>query len=220
MFTELTKWILEIIQTHGILGVVIGVALESIIIPIPSPVVVMAAGAVLIEPGISLFAAIPTLIFIITIPAVITALLGSYIPYGVAYWGGKPLIEKSEKYVGLSWNDVEKVQEKVFRGTRDEVSVFFFRALPIMPLSIVSAAAGAIKMDFKRYSLATLLGMIPRVIILALLGWKLGEFYMGLAMRFENLESVISITIILGILAVLVIHKFKLIDRIEKLMIK
>lgn len=220
MFTELTTWILETIKAHGVLGVIIGVALESIIVPIPSPVVVMAAGAVLVEPGISVMAALPTIIFIITIPAVLTALLGSYIPYGVAYWGGKPLIEHTERYVGLSWKDVEKVRKKVFRGTRDEVSVCLFRALPIMPLSIVSAAAGIIKMDWKRYSIATLLGLIPRVLVLAFLGWKLGELYMGMAMQFENLESFVSITLIIGILAMLVVHKFKLIDRIEKFMIK
>lgn len=220
MFAELTAWILEVIRSHGVLGVVIGVALESIIVPIPSPVVVMAAGAVLVEPGISVMAALPTILFIIAIPAALTALLGSYIPYGAAYWGGKPLIEHTERYIGVGWGDVRKVKKKVFRGTRDEVSVFLFRALPVMPLSLVSAAAGLIKMDWKRYSIATLLGVVPRVIVLSFLGWKLGELYTGMAMRFENMESFVSITLVLGIIAALIIHKFRLIDRIEQFMIK
>ena len=220
MFAELTTWIIETIRTHGALGVIIGVALEAIIVPIPSPVVVMAAGAILIEPGIPFMAALPTLLFVITIPAVITALIGSYIPYGIAYFGGRPLVEASEKYVGLGWEDVEKVRKKVLSGKRDEYSLFLFRALPIMPISLVSAAAGLIKMEWKRYSLATLLGLIPRIIVLSFLGWKLGELYMGLALRFESLETFISITLVLGILVLIVVHKFKLLARVEKFLIK
>ncbi|MBS3164781.1 VTT domain-containing protein [Candidatus Woesearchaeota archaeon] len=217
MLAELTEWILALIRSHGVLGVVFGVMLEEIIVPIPSPVVIMAAGAILVEPGITFQAALPTLLFVITLPAAITALAGSFIPYGVAYYGGKPLIERTERYLGLGWQDVQKMQRRVM--AKEELSVFLFRALPVMPLSLVSAAAGLVRMDVKRYALSTLGGMLPRIFVLALLGWKLGELYLSVAMRFENLESVVTFTLVgllvLGVLAV----RFRIVERIQRLVL-
>ena len=51
MFTELTNLILEGIRTYGILAVIIGVAIETIVVPLPSPLIVMAAGYILIPHG-------------------------------------------------------------------------------------------------------------------------------------------------------------------------
>ena len=220
MLADLTTWILDAIRAHGILGVIMGVALESIIVPIPSPVVIMAAGAVLVEQGASLSAALPTLLFVITVPATIAAWLFSFFPYGVAYFGGKPLLEKTERFLGIGWSDIEKVRARLSKGMSDEVSIAFLRALPVMPLSLVSAAAGAIKMDWRRYSLATLAGLVPRILILSLLGWKLGELYMGLALRFESIESVISVTLILCLAGFIIVKRIGLSDRIRERLLR
>ncbi|MDP2864959.1 MAG: hypothetical protein Q8O90_01815, partial [Elusimicrobiota bacterium] len=48
MIAEITQWILELIKTHGPASVFIGVIIESVIAPIPSPVIIMGAGAILI----------------------------------------------------------------------------------------------------------------------------------------------------------------------------
>jgi len=219
MFAELTQWILDTIRTHGVWGVILGVALEEIIVPIPSPVVIMAAGAILIDPYITFQAALPTLIFVITIPAVITSLLGSYIPFAVGYYGGRPLIERTERFLGVSWDDIGQIKARLQRNNRETITLALFRAIPIMPLSLVSGAAGIIRMDWKRYSVATLLGMVPRVIMLALLGWKLGELYLGIALRFESLESIVTFTIVGLVVLGVVAHRFNLIDRIKKLVL-
>ena len=44
---------MELMRTHGQLSVFIGVMIEQIIVPIPSPMIIMGAGAVLILPGLS-----------------------------------------------------------------------------------------------------------------------------------------------------------------------
>jgi len=49
---DLVSWTLEAIKNLGGFGVFIGVLLESIIAPIPSPLVIMAAGFILIPAGI------------------------------------------------------------------------------------------------------------------------------------------------------------------------
>ena len=86
-----------------------------------------------------------------------------------------------------------------------------------MPLSLVSGAAGLVRMDWKKYSIATLIGMVPRILVLSFLGWKIGELYMNTAMQFESLETVVSVTIVLLVLFGIVAHKFRLIDRLKGL---
>ena len=51
MISEMTQWIMELMRTHGQVSVFIGVMIEQIIVPIPSPMIVMGAGAILIRPG-------------------------------------------------------------------------------------------------------------------------------------------------------------------------
>ena len=75
-------------------------------------------------------------------------------------------------------------------------------------------------MDWRRYSLATLAGLVPRILILSVLGWKLGELYMGLALRFESIESVISVTLVFGLASFIIVKRIGLSDRIRELLLR
>jgi len=44
LISEITQWIMESMRTHGQLAVFIGVMIEQIIVPIPSPLIIMGAG--------------------------------------------------------------------------------------------------------------------------------------------------------------------------------
>ncbi len=214
MFTELTDMLLEGIKTHGILAVIIGVAIETIIVPIPSPVILMAAGVVLIETevlGLALLSALW-----ISVVAGLAQTIGSYFVYGIAYYGGKPLIEKFEKWHGVSWKEIKEFQKKFGKGRKEDITLFILRALPIMPLSIVSGVAGVIKMNFKRYTFSTFLGTIPRNIFLALLGWQLKHTYEVMAARIDHLETIVSVLLVLAIIAYIVMHKLGIIWKIRK----
>jgi len=47
--TEILNWIMDSIRAYGAWSVFIGVIIESVIIPIPSPLVIMGAGFILIS---------------------------------------------------------------------------------------------------------------------------------------------------------------------------
>lgn len=51
MFAQITAWILEAIKSHGMLAVILGVVIETIIVPLPSPLIIMTAGYLLIPKG-------------------------------------------------------------------------------------------------------------------------------------------------------------------------
>lgn len=218
MFSELTNLILEGIRNYGILAVIIGVAIETIIVPLPSPLIVMAAGYILIPQG-SLYNVLLSA-FWISIVAGLAQTIGSFLLYFPGYYIGKPFIEKFEKLHGVSWKEIEKFQKKFSKNRKEESTLFLLRALPIMPLSVISGVAGVIKMPFKKYTAATFLGVIPRNFLLAILGFSFGEFYHLLANKIDYAETIMTVILVLLIIAYIIGHKIGLFDKIRKQILK
>jgi len=218
MFGEMTTWILELIKTHGILAVILGVVIETIIVPLPSPLIVMTAGYVLIPHGSILAIAWATLW--ISLVAGIAQTIGSYLLYYIGYFGGKPIITKYEKLHGVSWDEIKRFQKKFSKKRKEEYTLFFLRALPIMPLSVISGVVGIMKMDFKKYTIATFLGVIPRNFILALSGFMFSGFYEVIANYIDHAETLMTL-IIVGLIGVYIVgQKFGIFDRLRKNILK
>jgi membrane protein DedA with SNARE-associated domain len=198
--SELLNWIMESIRAHGAWSVFVGVIIESVIVPIPSPLIIMGAGFVLINPALSFIEALLPIILQIVLPGAVASTLGAYIGYAIGYFGGKPLVDRWEKFLGFSWNDVETLERR-FQSGQVKTSIFFLRALPIFPLSVISAAAGLLRLPIGQFSLWTFYGTIPRCLFLGYLGWGLGETYQGIASGIDKAEGVVSAMIILAIIA-------------------
>ncbi len=218
MFAELTNWLLELIKTHGILAVILGVAIETIIVPLPSPLIVMAAGYILIPQG-TLLSVFANALWI-SVVAGIAQTIGSFFLYFPGFYIGKPFIEKYEKFHGVSWKEIQQFQKKFSKGRKEEVILFLLRALPIMPLSIISGLAGVMKINSRKYILATFLGVIPRNLILAMSGFFLGEIYHVIAGKIDNAESIMSLLLILVIILYIIGHKTGLFNKLRKEILK
>ena len=214
MFDGLTTLLLEAIKTHGILAVVLGVVIETVIVPLPSPIIIMAAGAILVD-GSSLMSIVLGILWI-SVVAGIAQTIGSFLVYGLAYKLGEPFINKFEKFHGVSWSDIENFSKKFEGKQSDVITLAILRALPIMPLSVVSGVCGVMKMPWKKYAFATLIGTIPRNIILAIAGFSLGEVYFQMADKIDGAETIMTI-IIVGLLGAYVIgQKSGIFDLLRK----
>jgi membrane protein DedA with SNARE-associated domain len=198
------------------LGVIIGVLIEAIIAPIPSPVIYMTAGLVLIEPELALGAGIWKILWLITIPAALACTVGNYIVYFIAYYGGKPLVDRFHKLLDITWKDVLRVKKKFTIRNSEALSLVVLRALPIMPISVISAAAGAIKLDWKKFGLFSLIGLLPRIFLLAFIGWKMSQAYGSIASHINNAENLVTYTFIALIALAFIVHKLKIIPKIEQ----
>ena len=109
------------------------------------------------------------LFLFVAVPVGFGTALGSLLTYGLAYFGGKPAIEKFGKYVRLSWESVEKVGSK-FQGVwYDEVLFLTLRSPPLLPSLPINAAAGILRMRLPRYIVLTILGAIIRMMIMFML---------------------------------------------------
>lgn len=188
--------------THGPSTVFIGVIIESIIVPIPSPLIIMGAGALLIEPGLSAASAFLPIFLKIVLPGAIASTLGAYFAFYIAYWGGKPLIDRFSAFLGFSWDNLEKMEKHI--SGRIPLMLFLLRAVPIVPLSLISAAAGVVRIPVWEFTLWTFLGSLPRCLLLGYLGYLTRDTYEGLAHHLDGMETVSSVAIVIVAFAIII----------------
>lgn len=213
--TEILNWVIDSIRTHGPWSVFVGVIIESVIVPIPSPLIIMGAGFLLIGAELSFSEAFAPIVGQIVLPGSIASTLGAYIGYGIGYAGGKPLVERWQGFLGFSWADVETMERR-FHAGQVNTSLFFLRALPIFPLSVISAGAGLLRLPIKQFTLWTFYGSIPRCLFLGYLGWGLGEPYQAIAKGIDKAETLVSVLLLGLILALILWLRWRVREKILK----
>jgi membrane protein DedA with SNARE-associated domain len=197
LIADITQWVMELMRTHGQLSVFIGVMIEQIIVPIPSPLIIMGAGAILISPDLTISKAFLQILWIIVLPGTIASTLGSYIGYLISYYGGKALVVRFQRFLGADWNQIENL-EKRFRGKKEALSIFLTRAIPVFPISLVSIFAGLLRIPIRPFTLYTFLGSIFRCFFLAFFGWWIGATYEKAATHLDSVETIVSILMLIG----------------------
>jgi membrane protein DedA with SNARE-associated domain len=208
LISEITQWIMELMRAHGQLSVFIGVMIEQIIVPIPSPLIIMGAGAILIPPELSVPKAFLQILWIIVIPGAISSTLGSYIGYLISFYGGKALVVRLQRFLDVDWNEMENL-EKRFQGKKEALSIFLSRAIPVFPISLVSIFAGLLRIPIKPFTLYTFLGSIFRCFFLGFVGWWIGATYEKVATHLDSVETIVSILMLIGMGAALIFLYYK-----------
>jgi membrane protein DedA with SNARE-associated domain len=193
---------MESMRAHGQLAVFIGVMIEQIIVPIPSPVIIMGAGAILIAPELSIPNAFLQILWIIVLPGTVASTLGSFIGYTISYYGGKALVVRLQRFLGVDWDEIGNL-EKRFQGKKEALSIFLSRAIPVFPISLVSIFAGLLRIPLRPFTLYTFLGSIFRCFFLAFVGWWIGSTYEKVATRLDSAETIVSIIMLVAMVGVL-----------------
>ena len=151
------NWVL----TGGYLGIIVLMAMESSIFPVPSEIVIPPA-AFLAAQGKLSFAGV-----------VLAGTFGSYLGSAVTYWAsrliGRPLIVKYGRFVFVSPKKLE--QAKHWLARYEAGGVFFARLLPVVR-HLISIPAGIVRMNFGLFSFVTIVGSALWCWILAYLGDK------------------------------------------------
>jgi membrane protein DedA with SNARE-associated domain len=179
--------IIEYIALWGYVAIVIGMALESACIPVPSELIFGFAGY-LVYTG--------QLDFTLTaIAGVIGGLIGSIAAYLIGFYGGRPFITKYGRYILLSQHHVEIAQKWFDRyGLK---ATFFSRLLPVVR-TFISLPAGFARVNFGKFVIYTLLGSIPWTIGLIYAGKLLGENWQEL----HVLGNKAGLAVVAGIVAI------------------
>jgi len=208
LVNNLTTWLLASIGKNGPLAIFLGGLIEQVIIPIPSPLITMAGGFLLIPQNIPFLNVLKEALFQVVLPYTIAASLGLGIVYFIAYFGGKPLIEKFKNYLGFSWPEITRLKKK-FKGTkRDKLLIIALRAIPVIPISVISGACGAIRFPIPEFYIASIIGVFIRSFILALIGWQTGEAYQAIAQGLDKIEGLVTVAI-LGVIILALFWGYK-----------
>ena len=205
MLTEIVEFIVSRINELDWLAVVLGVLIETIIVPIPSPLIPMAAGFSLLQ-GTSGYTSIFILTFKIGLAGGLTASLANIPFYYIGKYGGTPVIKRINRYIGIEENELNKVISVL--GGKNFIQLALYRAIPIMPLSLVSIASGILNMEKRVFFLSTLIGSIPRYILLGYLGWLAKDLYVSLAYTLDNAETALIILITIAVIGYIIIKRF------------
>lgn len=154
-------------MTYG--TIVLLMAIESSIIPLPSEVVVPPAAYFALQPGSDLN------MTMVIVMATVGAFLGAAINYLLSMLIGRPVFYSfADSRVGhLLMLSSEKLQhaEDYFRK-KGAVSIFLGRLLPAVR-HLISIPAGLSRMNFATFSLYTILGAAIWNVVLALMGYAL-----------------------------------------------
>lgn len=191
----------------GAIGVFFASIIEEVIPPIPSSLVMSTSGFLLVSGPFS-WNTILSLVFKVAVPAAFGVTLGSYPIYFIARFGGKIIIEKWGKYVGLYWSDIEKLKNRLNGTRRDEVFIGIARAIPFVPSVAVSAFCGIVEMNIMRYFFVSFMGIFIRGLIVGATGWQVGHLYVKYAEIISIWENFVLISTVAAV-AVFIMLKYK-----------
>jgi membrane protein DedA with SNARE-associated domain len=138
---------------------------------------------------------------VLTLVLTLGMTIGSFLVYFVVYYGGRPIVEKWGKYVGLSWEDINSLEKHVEGSKKFLVGLFLFRSFPIAPSVVFAAFCGFIRLPFKVYVALTISGAFLRTLFLVIVGLKVGEVYTEYADIFESFEKYILIAVVLCVVS-------------------
>jgi membrane protein DedA with SNARE-associated domain len=142
----LAVW-MQFVLDWGYFGIFVMMLFESTAVPIPAEVVIPPAAFWASQGRLNIFG--------VVLAATAGSWAGSAISYWLAYKLGRPLITRYGKYVFMSPQKIE-ASERWFE-TYGSGGIFVARLLPGIR-HVISVPAGLFRMDFKKFSLMTILG--------------------------------------------------------------
>jgi membrane protein DedA with SNARE-associated domain len=154
----------DVVDAMGLPGVFVLMVLESACIPVPSEATMLFAGFNVSNGEYSLFAA--------TMTGVGANLVGSWIAYGIGRAGRVDILEKHGAKLHIKKSHLEWADRWFER--HGDATVFFTRMLPIIR-TFISLPAGVARMPFWRFSLLTVAGCLPWVLLLTFIGKQAGD---------------------------------------------
>lgn len=193
MIKELTFSLVEAIRNNGLVSIFWAGVIEQVISPIPSVLIPMGGGALLVTKNLQFLPALIQIGKKISLPYALGATIGCSILYLGSLYGGKVLIEKFGKFFGLSMKNVERFRRKFTRGFKDELIIFFLIVLPATPISLIAASCGVIGIGPLEFYPLLFMGTLVRATLLGWLGWQAGEAYQLIGSSLNVVETLLTV---------------------------
>ena len=198
MFLQLTGYITTFIENVGYVGLATMMALEAIIAPIPSELIVPFAGFLISDGQFTWIG--------VLIATTIGSLAGAYFLYALAKYGGRPLIAKWGHLVLVKPEDITKTEE--FFAKHGRKAILISKFIPIIR-SYVSLPAGLSNMPLGPFFFYSAIGSIIWNSFLVYLGFTLKNNWAAAAEKISNYETVGKYLVVIIVIVWIIRHFYK-----------
>jgi membrane protein DedA with SNARE-associated domain len=189
--SSVAEWINEILNQLGYLGIALLMFLDNIFPPIPSELIMPAAGFAASQGNLTIMGVI------------IAGSCGSIVAAITLYWIGRTLhedrlsawLDRYGKWLFLESDDLKKAN--CWFQQHGRKIVFFGRMMPAIR-SIISIPAGMARMPFTLFLLYSSMGTIIWTSILALAGYYLGNNYEKFSEWLSGVGNVVLMVILVA----------------------
>jgi len=185
----------------GYLGVMVAMAIESAMIPLPSELILPFAGFLVSDPAkVEPLTHGPWGFWIVVGVATRGNTLGSLVAYAIGAWGGRPFLERYGKYLLIRAHEIE-IAERFF-GRWGAQTAFFSRLLPIVR-TFISFPAGVARMPLRTFILYSTAGAFIWSTVLVWAGVQLGERWTEIRGALQPFDLAIAVAVVVGLAVLL-----------------
>jgi membrane protein DedA with SNARE-associated domain len=164
MLASFFHWLADTILRLGYPGIIVLMAIESSVLPLPSELVMPPAGYLAAKGQMDGVLAVAA--------GTLGSVIGALVNYALALFVGEPLLRKYGKYVLVSARSLDRTE--AFFRRHGEISTLIGRLLPVVR-HLISIPAGVSRMSLGRFIFFTALGAGLWCAILTYLGWIIGR---------------------------------------------
>jgi membrane protein DedA with SNARE-associated domain len=149
----------NLVRDWGYPGIILLMAMESSVLPLPSEVVIPPAAYWAAQGRYNFWGVI--------LAGTVGSYLGAAVMYWASRWIGRPLVVRYGKYFFIPESKLLRAEQWLARY--EAGGVFFARLLPVVR-HLIGIPGGIVRMDFKTYSLMTVAGSAVWCAVLAWFG--------------------------------------------------
>ncbi|MBI2660262.1 DedA family protein [Candidatus Woesearchaeota archaeon] len=183
---KIAEYIVLGMSVGGYFGLFMLMALESMVAPVPSEIVMPFAGYLVLQGRFSFWAA--------ALASGLGSVFGSLLSYYMGSYLGRPFILKFGKYLLLEEEHLEWT-EKWFKKQGSK-TIFISRFVPVVR-HLISIPAGIARMPLQKFAIYTFAGATLWNLALLYTGFKLGEHWDKIHEYSRELDMIFVIAVVL-----------------------
>ena len=181
----------------GYIGVMIAMAIESAMIPLPSELILPYAGFLVSDPSqIEPLTGQPWNFWLVVIFATIGNTLGSLVAYAIGAYGGRPFLERYGKYLLIRPHEIELADQ--FFARHGAATVFVGRLLPIVR-TFISFPAGVARMRISTFIIFSSAGAFLWSALLVYAGTVLGANWADIRHALQPFDLAIAVAVVIAV---------------------
>ncbi len=199
LFKGLFDWYNQSLATNGYPLIVLLMAIESSIIPLPSELIIPPAIIAAQKSGNMTFLGI-------VIAGALGSWIGATVMYWLSRWAGRPLVLRYGKFFFVPAAKVEQAERWAARF--GSFGIFASRLLPVVR-HLIGIPAGIVRMNYFKFSVFTILGSAVWCTVLCWVGIQAGK---DAALMNGELHRItiwaVGALAVLGVIYYFFVHRF------------